>query len=111
MMADDIKISGHAGFTMGPVARWVCVNSDGFTVAYVDTIERAQRLIRNAAAAEREDVLVEALRIVAGFGGNLPDEEIENINGINDGKSRAIMYSEARKVARKALANTEKETR
>lgn len=60
-MDHDIEISGHAGFTMGPVARWVCVNSDGFTVAYVDTIERAQRLIRNAAAAEREAVLVEAL--------------------------------------------------
>lgn len=43
------------------------------------------------------------LRSIAALGGNLSDQTILSIGGVNDGKSRALMYAGARTIARAAL--------
>ena len=48
--------------------------------------------------------LVTALEQIAAQGGNLPDLTIEKVSGINDGRSRAIMYLNSRQIAQAALA-------
>ena len=51
--------------------------------------------------------MYKALKWIAKLGGNLSDAVIESIGGINDGMSRALMYSEARRQARAAMEKAE----
>jgi hypothetical protein len=55
---------------------------------------------------ERCKVLSAALFAINGIAGNLSDKRVEAIGGVNDGKSRAIMVVEARKLAYTALVET-----
>lgn len=47
--------------------------------------------------------VVEALRAVAMVAGNLSDEAVEAVGGVNDARSRALMVVSARAIARAAL--------
>lgn len=47
------------------------------------------------------------LKDITRIAGNLPDETVEAIGGVNDGKSRALMVVYARKFARQALKTLE----
>jgi hypothetical protein len=47
-----------------------------------------------------------ALESITKVAGNLSDEMVESIGGVNDGKSRALMVVIARKTALEALGRT-----
>ena len=51
-----------------------------------------------------------ALRSIAALGGNLPDERLTDRTGPNDAAHRGLMYTEARRLARAALAEIEPST-
>lgn len=61
----------------------------------------------NRLAKERDD-LREALTSIAALGGNLPDDRLETATGPNDARQRGMMYTAARQIANKALANLNK---
>ena len=47
--------------------------------------------------------LLAALQSIASLGGNLTDDNLENVGGINDGRDRAIKYVAARQIALAAI--------
>lgn len=53
--------------------------------------------------ADEVKSLVTALRAVTNVAGNLTDEAVEAVGGINDARSRALMVVNARQIARAAL--------
>ena len=53
------------------------------------------------------DRLRAALEAIVNIAGNLSDERVENVNGINDARSRALMVVTARQIAQNALAKGE----
>lgn len=48
-----------------------------------------------------------ALEAIANIAGNLTDEAVEAVGGVNDGKSRALMVVAARQIAKNALSKGE----
>ena len=50
-----------------------------------------------------------ALEAITGIAGNLTDEAVEAVGGVNDARSRALMVVTARQIAKNALAQKESE--
>lgn len=67
----------------------------------------ASELLRFAIKRSAAPEMLEALKEIASLGGNLPDSAIENVGGINEGRSRGIMYATARQIATAAIAKAE----
>lgn len=66
------------------------------------TVDHERRIVE---AREAEiDRLRAALDSITKLGGNLSDERLLAIGGVNDGRSRANMYVFARQIARIALS-------
>ena len=53
------------------------------------------------------DRLRAALEAIVNIAGNLSDERVESVNGVNDARSRASMVVTARQIAQNALAKGE----
>ena len=70
------------------------------TLQMQDTINRLVR--------QREGFLA-ALRAIDRIAGNLSDERIEAVGGVNDGKQRALWVIEARRIAHDVIALSELE--
>lgn len=51
--------------------------------------------------------LLKALESIANLGGNLPDEQLTTKTGANVAVMRGLMYTEARRIARGAIAKAE----
>lgn len=58
-------------------------------------------------AVNAHDKLLEACQAIATLGGNLPDERLTDKTGPNDARGRGLMYVEARRIARAAIAAAE----
>lgn len=60
-------------------------------------------------AVSRADALLVALKNIAGIGGNLSDEAIQRVGGVNDARALAIKVVQARTLARAAIDAAERE--
>lgn len=58
--------------------------------------------VRAANSHERYKAALEAITRIAG---NLSDAAVENVNGVNDARSRALMVVTARQIAERGLAD------
>lgn len=80
------------------------LKADGQQIATADD-EAAARIIVRALNADNEaDKLRAALEAITGIAGNLTDEAVEAVGGVNEGKSRALMVVAARQIAKNALS-------
>lgn len=82
-----------------------------FLAVQIQTERDAEQLdIATARVAELEGTIESVksyLKDITRIADNLPDETVEAIGGVNDGKSRALMVVYARKFARQALKTLE----
>ena len=81
--------------------------AEGYPVMLTDEdFENARLIVR---AVNNHKAFEDALRAIVGIAGNLTDEAVESVAGINDARSRALMVTAARKIARAALASIDSE--
>lgn len=64
-------------------------------------VERLRALLADAPDS------MEALRVIALIGGNLPDSRLTDKTGANDAAYRGIMYCSAREIARAVIEKAE----
>lgn len=60
--------------------------------------------MQNAKLIAAAPEMKEALEFIASLGGNLPDDRLTDRTGPNDAAHRGLMYTQARAIARNALA-------
>lgn len=80
------------------------------TFKHKPTKERAQANAQFIVdAVNNHDRYKAALEAITNIAGNLTDEAVEAVGGVNDARSRALMVITARQIAKNALANKESE--
>lgn len=77
---------------------------DGQQIATADGEDEARTIVRALNAYSATDKMRAALEAITRIAGNLSDEQVENVNGVNDARSRALMVTTARQIAQNALA-------
>lgn len=80
---------------------------DGQQLATADDEDAARVIVRALNAYSDGDRMRAALEAITRIAGNLSDEAVENVNGVNDARSRALMVVTARQIALNALAEKE----
>lgn len=76
---------------------------DGQQIATADDEASARIIVRALNANGDADKMRAALEAITNIAGNLSDEVVEAVGGINDARSRALMVVAARQIAKDAL--------
>ena len=113
MEIEDVKPSGINEFERGIIERAGKARAELAEKLQVPAvwpeIVNAVSSLCNELERQRSDAdrLRAALEAIVNIAGNLSDERVESVNGVNDARSRALMVICARQIAQNALAKGE----
>lgn len=101
-----VELPQFESYKLGDVCKAFGIELTEAHDAVADTValrELTKKLIPPQRELAQIGLFESALTYIANIGGNLPDERLLSVNGVNDGKDRALKVVAARQVAQHAL--------